>query len=142
MALTKKQLKELKEKMVTERTRILRHLDDLKGASNRDSDALMGDDADVAALEQSQAAIAQLGDREKKLLKLIDHALKKMDDDDGEYGICEYSGEDIPYKRLEISPWAKYTVEAKEEIERRERGFVKAGSGSYDYGDSDDEAED
>ena len=134
MALTKKQLKELNEKLVAERSRIRRHLAELKGESRSDSDALLGDSADVASVEASQAAIAKLGDREKKLLNLINHALEKMEDDDGEYGICEYTGEDIPFKRLQISPWAKYTVEAKEEIERRERGYRKGDSaGDFDY---------
>lgn len=134
MALTKKQLKELQEKLVAERTRIRRHLAELKGESKSDSDALLGDSADVASVEASQAAIAKLGDREKKLLKLIDHALNKIEDEDGEYGICEYSGEEIPFKRLEISPWAKYTVEAKEEIERRERGYRKGDSqGDFEF---------
>lgn len=131
MALTKKQLKELKEKLDAEQARIRRHLAELKGEANSDSDALLGDSADVASAEASQAAIAKLGDREKKLLKLITHALKKMEE--GEYGICEYSGEDIPFKRLQISPWAKYTVEAKEEIERRERGYSKSDSGYSDF---------
>ena len=136
MALNKKQLKELHEKLIAERSRIRRHLTDLKGESKSDSDALLGDSADVASIEASQAALAKFGDREKKLLKLINHALEKMEEDDGEYGICEYSGEDIPFKRLQISPWAKYTVEAKEEIERRERGFRKGDADDFDY-DSD-----
>ena len=123
MALSKKQLKQLEDKLIAERIRIMRHLNELKGEANSDSDSLLGDPADVASIELSQAAIAKLGDREKKLLKLIDHALEKMKKDD--YGVCEYSGEEIPFKRLQISPWAKYTVEAKEEIERRERGFKK-----------------
>lgn len=131
MALTKKQIKELSDKLIEERNRIRRHLSELKGEANNDSDSLLGDSADVAAVEASQAAIAKLGDREKKLLKQINHALEKMESD--EYGICEYSGEEIPFKRLQISPWAKYTVEAKEEIERRERGYRKGDSGYSDF---------
>ncbi|MCB0337713.1 MAG: TraR/DksA family transcriptional regulator [Bdellovibrionales bacterium] len=133
MALKKKQLDELKAKLLEERARVLQHLSNLENESDKDLGEIGGDMADIASLEVSQAAIAQMGFREKKLLKLINHALKKMEDD--EYGICEYSGEEIPFKRLQISPWAKYTVEAKEELERQERGFRKSTPN-----DSDDEA--
>lgn len=128
MAIKKKDLKELTEKLQSERTRILRHLNELKGSATHDSDALIGDSADIASIELTQAAVAQLGEREKKVLKLINHALDKIENDPSEYGVCEYSGEDIPIARLRISPWAKYTVEAKEEIERHERGYNKAAA--------------
>lgn len=131
MALNKKQLKELQDKLVAERQRITLHLSELKGEASTGAEVLSGDPVDIASIELSQAALAKLGDREKKLLKLINHALEKMDN--GSYGICEYSGEEIPFKRLQISPWAKYTVEAKEEIERKERGFSKADSGMSDF---------
>ena len=61
--------------------------------------------------------------------------------ENGDYGICEYSGEDIPFKRLMISPWAKYTVEAKEELERQERGFRKSSPLSNDDDDFDQDIE-
>ncbi len=128
MPLKKKDIKDLHDKLLAERTRILRHLNDLKGSVIHDSDALVGDHADIASIELTQAAVAQRGEQEKKVLKLINHALAKIEADDETYGVCEYSGEDIPIERLKISPWAKYTVEAKEEIERQERSFAKGGS--------------
>lgn len=142
MAIKKKDLKELREKLESERNRILNHLKDLKGSSTQDSDALIGDSADIASIESSQASIAKLGEREKKVLKLINHALDKMDNDPKEYGICEYSGEEIPLARLKISPWSKYTVEAKEEIERHERGFSKNKSQYDDDSNFDNESSD
>lgn len=131
MAIKKKDLNELVEKLNSERSKILNHLNDLKNNANHDKDELVGDSADIASIESSKASIAQLGEREKKVLKLINHALNKINNEPKEYGICEYSGEEIPLARLKISPWAKYTVEAKEEIERHERGFSKNKS-SYD----------
>jgi DnaK suppressor protein len=139
MPLTKKQLKELEEKLISEKNRILKHLNELKEEVDTGPELLSGDPVDVASAEVSQASIAKLGDREKKLLKLINHALEKMKDES--YGICEHSGDEIPFKRLQISPWAKYTVEAKEEIERRERGYVK-NDGSYNEFDFEQGSED
>lgn len=130
MSLKKKQLDELKEKLLAERARVLQHLNTIEDESDRDMDAIGGDMADIASIEVSQASLAQLGHREKKLLKLINHALSKFDD--GSYGICEHSGEEIPFRRLQISPWAKYTVEAKEELERQEKSFRKNNVGFFD----------
>ncbi len=135
MALKKKQKELLKEKLLAERDKITNHLKEIQGESKRDFDNIGGDDVDIASLEVSQRALAKLGGREKKLLRLINHALEKFDTDD--FGVCEYSGEDIPYKRLEISPWSKYTVESKEELERQEKQYRKSDDEDFDL-DSDD----
>ncbi len=138
MALTKKQIKELEEDLKERKRKILQHLDKLQGEADAEMASPSGDSADIAALELSHRSIQNAGNRELKLLKLIDHALKKFDE--GEYGICEYSGEDIPYARLKISPFAKYTVEAKEELERKERGYRKHSVDNDSFGvDSDDD---
>lgn len=42
-------------------------------------------------------------------LRDIDHALQKMEN--GTYGICEKSGEEIPFDRLEAIPTARTTVD-------------------------------
>ena len=139
MALKKKQIEELKTKLEQERARIVRHLSDLKGEADLEVGGLGGDAADIASSELSLASLAKLGLREKKLLKLIDHALEKFEDDS--YGICELTGEDIPFARLQVSPWAKYTVEAKEELERKERGFRKHANDSYSV-DADKDSDD
>lgn len=45
----------------------------------------------------------------------IDAAIKRIDQ--GQYGICQYSGEMIPQARLEAIPFARYTVEHQERID-------------------------
>ena len=139
MALTKKQLTELKELLISEKKRILDQLVKRQDASISELDELTGDSADIASLEISQASLHKLGSREQKLLEKIEHALAKFEDDT--YGICEQTGEDIPYARLKARPVAQYTVEAKEMMERKERGFRKldSGEGGDDYFPSDDE---
>ena len=56
-------------------------------------------------------------DRERKLLKKIDLALKRIED--GSYGYCEETGEEIGLRRLEARPIATLCIEAQE---RRELG--------------------
>jgi len=48
-------------------------------------------------------------DRERKLLKKIDSALERIED--GSYGYCEETGEEIGLRRLEARPVATLSVE-------------------------------
>ncbi|MEZ4754251.1 MAG: TraR/DksA family transcriptional regulator [Bdellovibrionota bacterium] len=114
-------LVELKEILMEKKKKLLEHLYKLEGESAQDIGEVHGDSADIAALEINQASLSKLGGREQKLLKKIEHALRKFEDES--YGICEYSGEEIPLERLFARPEAQYTVEAKEMLERKERGF-------------------
>ena len=116
-----KEMEELRGLLLEERKKILDHLLKLQGASTSELSELSGDSADVASIEISQNSMTKLGSRQRRLLKKIDLALEKMDD--GTYGICELTGEPIPVARLRARPVAQYTVEAKEELERKERGY-------------------
>lgn len=143
MALTKKQLAELKELLIEEKKRILEQLLRRQDDSYSELGDLSGDSADIASLEISQASLHKLGSREQRLLNKIEHALAKFEDDT--YGICELTGEDIPFARLKARPVAQYTVEAKEMLERKERGFKKTedleGGDDYFPQDDDDDSE-
>ena len=55
-------------------------------------------------------------------MKKIDTALKKIDD--GTYGYCLETGEEIGLKRLIARPIATMTVEAQERHEKQEKVFA------------------
>jgi RNA polymerase-binding transcription factor DksA len=55
--------------------------------------------------------------QEQDSLYEIEEALKRIQL--GTYGICEISGKTIPVARLEARPFARYTVECQEEVERQ-----------------------
>lgn len=57
--------------------------------------------------------------RHRRLLQQIDAALARIDD--GSYGYCLESGEEIGLRRLEALPIATLSVEMQEQLERRER---------------------
>lgn len=57
--------------------------------------------------------------QEQDALFEIDEALKRIVR--GTYGVCEMSGKQIPKARLEARPFARFTVECQNEIERRNR---------------------
>lgn len=54
--------------------------------------------------------------REYNILRQIERALEKVND--GTYGICDISGEEIPLARLEAVPYATMTVKAQEKLEK------------------------
>jgi DnaK suppressor protein len=64
-----------------------------------------------------QSLSLDLAQVDRNLLREIDAALKRIDD--GTYGICELTGKTIPPERLEELPWARYSIEAARELERR-----------------------
>src|SRR5437899_5512233 len=53
---------------------------------------------------------------EQDSLYEIDHALERIRD--GTYGTCELTGKKIEAERLEAIPWACFTTEAEQELEK------------------------
>ncbi len=64
-----------------------------------------------------QTLSLNLAAKDRRLIKEIDDALKRIED--GTYGLCEMTSQPIPEDRLDELPWARYTIEAAREIERR-----------------------
>ncbi len=60
---------------------------------------------------------------ERDLLNEIDNALKRIDQN--VYGICEVTGQAITRDRLRFKPWARYTIEYANLLEK---GLVSASS--------------
>ena len=58
-------------------------------------------------------------DRERKLINKIDAALQRIED--GSYGYCDETGEQIELKRLEARPIATLSLEAQEMHEKAEK---------------------
>ncbi len=50
------------------------------------------------------------------ILRQIDRALEKIEE--GTYGICDISEEEIPKKRLDAVPYTNMTVASQEQLER------------------------
>jgi len=86
----------------------------------------LADDVDLAAEVERQHFEEQMFGRDRKVLIEIEDALKRIEN--GEYGYCEGSGEEISRKRLEIQPWCRYTVIHQERLEK----LTKRGRGIND----------
>ena len=79
------------------------------------------DESDEATTITAQSFDLRLADKDRKLLGLVDHALAKLARADGEFGLCEGTGEPISRKRLELRPWARYSVAYKDQLERERK---------------------
>ena len=139
--MNKKDKEKLRQQLLEEKRKILEHLLQREEDSDIALAELKGDETDLASIGISQASITKLGDRERKYLAKVEYALKKFED--GTYGICEISGEEIPLARLMARPVARDTVEAQEELERQEKGFRDADEVDEDvlFAASEDESE-
>ena len=73
---------------------------------------------DLASIETDQNLLFAHSEQERKMLRLVEEALRRMDD--GTYGICLMTGEPIPLDRLRQVPWARYVESVQEKIERGE----------------------
>ena len=62
---------------------------------------------------------ASVGEGIERRLGEVDRALQKIEE--GSYGVCEDTGEEIPRGRLEAVPEAIRTVEAQQSFERERR---------------------
>src|SRR5690606_10221659 len=87
----------------------------------KDAAANFPDPNDRATQESEFGLELRTRDRERKLLKKIDSALQRIED--GSYGYCEETGDEIGLRRLEARPVATLCVEAQERRELAERQF-------------------
>jgi RNA polymerase-binding protein DksA len=72
--------------------------------------------ADMGTDNYEQEFTLGLVETERKLLREINHALSKIQN--GSYGICEGTGKPIAKARLEVQPWARYSIEYAKKMER------------------------
>jgi DnaK suppressor protein len=102
-----------KQELMEEVDRTVHHM--------KDEAANFPDPNDRATQESEFGLELRTRDRERKLLKKIDQALGRIDD--GTYGYCSETGEEIGLRRLEARPVATLTVEAQERRELAERQY-------------------
>jgi len=79
----------------------------------------VGDEAERATRETENSLELRTRDRYRKLIRKIDKALNRIED--GEYGYCEETGEEIGLARLEARPIATLCLDAQERWELRQR---------------------
>ena len=106
-------LQSWKDELMKEVDRTVHHM--------QDEAANFPDPNDRATQESEFGLELRTRDRERKLLRKINSALLRIEE--GTYGFCDETGEEIGLKRLEARPVATLCVEAQERREMAERQF-------------------
>ncbi|MCH9612713.1 MAG: General stress protein 16O [Chlamydiia bacterium] len=119
MPLTKKQIEKYKETLLELKRQITNDVNETAESIRSDSDEMKGrsqHQADEGTDDFGRTISIAVGSQERAMLRQIERALEKIDE--GTYGICDVSRDEIPVKRLDAIPYATMTVQAQEQTEK------------------------
>jgi DnaK suppressor protein len=119
--LSEQQIASLRTKLETEAAELRERIAADRADMIEDVNPGPGDIEDAAAADALRFRNKSLLDRDRALLSEVEAALARMAS--GSYGICEDTDDPIPFRRLELEPTARFTVEALE-LREREAGVV------------------
>ena len=96
------------------------HSDQVRGNQQAALEMVAADDGvrdsvDMSLHDVNQEIALRLGERESQIVADIDQALMRIDE--GSYGTCARCGKEIPERRLEALPTARYDAECQSAIE-------------------------
>jgi len=119
--LSKSFLNKQQEKLIELRDHILDQMhgvaqDSLRSKSDAAGSAFGMHQADAGSDAYEKDFALSLLSQEQDALYEIDQAIKRIDQ--GTYGVCEMSGEQIPTARLEAIPYARFTAFCQERMEK------------------------
>lgn len=99
---------------------------------NRQDSATVGvSDEDAQALsEMMQTLASQQNKKQTEVVSKIDHALRKIDSEPEDFGVCEECGDDISDKRLAFMPYATLCIECQTAQDPK-RGERRRHAGDY-----------
>src|SRR3990170_2916791 len=114
MALKKSEIAKFKERLETLRRQMSRYVREASEEvkSNEEMRGYSQHQADEGTDDFNRTISLNVTGQEVKILRQIERALEKIDD--GTYGVCDVSGDEIPIKRLDAVPYATMTVKAQE----------------------------
>lgn len=79
------------------------------------------DPTDRATIEEEHALELRTRNRERKLLKKVEAAIRRIDN--GDYGYCEETGDPIGVARLMARPTATLSLEAQQRRELKQKMY-------------------
>jgi len=112
------QLRHFQQKLAAWKQQLMEEVDRTVGHMKDDA-TNFPDPNDRATQEEEFSLELRTRDRERRLIKKINEAQKRIDDD--EYGYCETCGIEIGVNRLEARPTAELCIDCKTLEEIRER---------------------
>jgi RNA polymerase-binding transcription factor len=111
LAYFRQKLKDWRDQLVEESRQTMENL--------REEVRDVGDDAERATRETENSLELRTRDRYRKLISKIEKALRKIEE--GRYGFCEETDEEIGLERLEARPIATLSLDAQERREHLQK---------------------
>lgn len=107
-------LPRFRQRLLQTREELVQAYNSAKGDSrDRQSDGTE-DYIDYAVSSYDREFLLSLTELEQKQLMLVEEALERIKRKKGEYGRCAQCDQEIPAKRLEVQPWARYCLRCQE----------------------------
>jgi RNA polymerase-binding transcription factor len=121
MVLKKNEIEAFKNQLIKLRSEYLSQFQVTKNVVKEQEDpkGYSQHSADEGSDDFEKSLNLELSSKEQEVIRQIDRALEKIDE--GTYGICDVTNEEIPLKRLKAIPYATMTVKAQEELENNRR---------------------
>lgn len=124
MSLTKPQLKQFRQLLITERARYLGEIRSIVRDASKSPREASGDlsgytvhMADMAADTYDRELSMDIVSNEQEILYQIDEALKRIDE--GSYGVCLQCSRPIALSRLKAVPYASLCINCQRTKEQR-----------------------
>ncbi len=122
VGITKREYKKFQELLLAERDRLVGSIRSIEDASRHESGRDHSGDltsyAETGTDNFELETALNIASGESEWLKDVTEALQRIKE--GSYGICEECEKEIPKKRLEVFPSAKYCVACKEKMEKQQ----------------------
>ena len=115
--LRKKKIQEMRKKLIAQRKALLTEA--VEALNELPGQTAFPDLGDQATAEIDRNFMLKLRGRERKLLKKIEDAIERIDQD--VFGICDKCGEEIDIRRLEARPVTTMCIECKTQQEEEEK---------------------
>lgn len=117
----KKELARFKEILLQKRSQLVGDVSNMEDEALRSASGSLSNlpqhMADQGSDAYDQALSLDIAAADRRLIKEIDDAIARIEK--GTYGVCQLTGKPIRAERLEELPWARYSIEAARELERR-----------------------
>jgi DnaK suppressor protein len=118
---SKKELEHYRSILVRKRAELVGDVENMEGQALKDSSGSLSNVPQHAAEGGSdaydQSLSLDIAEVDRKLIREIDDALRRIEDNS--FGLCEQTGKHISKDRLEELPWARLSIEAAREREKR-----------------------
>lgn len=117
MSLSSEEIEKFKKRLLELRNQMVHMVREIsQDVKSSESKGYSQHQADEGTDDFDRTISLELTNKEYDILRQIERALEKIDD--GTYGKCDITGDDIPIKRLEAVPYATMTVAAQDKFEK------------------------